>query len=91
MSGLTHPVLRQEIRQPDTISLANIHYLREIYESDQIDLSLFAHLNYPDLRDHIERVGQVFYEKPLVKETGGHKSDHRDTTNASKSLGKKDK
>jgi predicted nucleotidyltransferase len=37
----------------------------------QIDLSIFAHLNHPDLRDHIERVGQVFYEKPVVKETGG--------------------
>ncbi|MHB8791536.1 MAG: nucleotidyltransferase domain-containing protein [Desulfobulbaceae bacterium] len=37
----------------------------------QIDLSIFAHLNHPDLRDHIERVGQVFYEKPVIKETRG--------------------
>lgn len=28
-----------------------------------IDLSLFHQLNNPDLRDHIERVGVVFYER----------------------------
>ena len=34
-----------------------------------IDLSLYDHLNHPDLRDHIARVGRVFYERPSVKET----------------------
>jgi len=28
-----------------------------------IDLSLFESLNHPELKEHIERVGQVFYEK----------------------------
>ena len=28
-----------------------------------IDLSIFAQLDHPDLREHIERVGVVFYER----------------------------
>ena len=28
-----------------------------------IDLSLFHRLNHPDLREHIQRVGVVFYER----------------------------
>ncbi len=31
------------------------------------DLSIFDQLGHSDLRDHIERVGQVFYEKEGVK------------------------
>lgn len=37
---------------------------RELDESDlpySIDLSLFSRLTHPELRDHIERVGVVFY------------------------------
>jgi len=30
-----------------------------------VDLSLFQHIDNPALREHIERVGQVFYEKAL--------------------------
>ncbi|MDR9499718.1 MAG: nucleotidyltransferase domain-containing protein [Hydrogenovibrio sp.] len=29
-----------------------------------IDLSLFAHIDNPNLIDHIQRVGQVFYQAP---------------------------
>ena len=32
-----------------------------------IDLSIFKHINDPDMLDHIQRVGVVFYEK--VEET----------------------
>jgi predicted nucleotidyltransferase len=32
-----------------------------------IDLSIFDHLGHSDLRDHIERVGQVFYERHYDK------------------------
>jgi uncharacterized protein len=35
------------------------------------DLSIFDHLGHSDLRDHIERVGQVFYEKHFDKGNGG--------------------
>jgi len=28
-----------------------------------IDLSLYNHIDNPSLREHIERVGSVFYEK----------------------------
>lgn len=35
------------------------------------DLSIFDHLDHSDLRDHIERVGQIFYEKHFDKEKGG--------------------
>jgi predicted nucleotidyltransferase len=28
-----------------------------------IDLSIFAQLNHPELKEHIERVGKVFYDK----------------------------
>lgn len=35
------------------------------------DLSIFDHLNHPELRDHIRRVGQIFYEKPLAREPEG--------------------
>ena len=31
-----------------------------------IDLSIFADLDHPDLRNHIERVGMVFYERPVM-------------------------
>lgn len=30
-----------------------------------IDLSVFDQLNHPDLKEHIMRVGQVFYQRPL--------------------------
>ncbi|MBF0138294.1 MAG: nucleotidyltransferase domain-containing protein [Magnetococcus sp. DMHC-1] len=33
-----------------------------------IDLSVFAQLNHPELQEHIERVGLVFYER-VVRET----------------------
>jgi len=29
----------------------------------QVDLSLFDHIDHAGLRDHIERVGQVFYQR----------------------------
>ena len=29
-----------------------------------MDLSAFAQLSHPELREHIERVGQVFYQRP---------------------------
>ena len=29
-----------------------------------IDLSIFAQLNHPELREHIERVGVTFYQRP---------------------------
>ena len=35
----------------------------------QFDLSVFAHIDNPDLRDHIARVGQVLYQRPPA--TGG--------------------
>lgn len=31
-----------------------------------IDLSIFAELNHPELREHIERVGVVFYERAAL-------------------------
>jgi len=31
-----------------------------------IDLSIFATLDHPDLREHIQRVGKVFYERTPV-------------------------
>lgn len=30
-----------------------------------IDLSIFEQLSHPELREHIERVGQVFYQRQL--------------------------
>ncbi|MCB9272677.1 MAG: nucleotidyltransferase domain-containing protein [Lewinellaceae bacterium] len=32
----------------------------------QIDLSIFDHIDNPDLVDHISRVGKVFYEKEVM-------------------------
>ena len=31
----------------------------------RIDLSLYAKINHDDLRNHIQRVGQVFYQRQL--------------------------
>jgi type I restriction enzyme S subunit len=33
----------------------------------KIDLSIFDELNHAKLRDHIERVGVVFYKRPVIK------------------------
>ncbi len=38
-----------------------------------IDLSVFAHLNHAKFRDHIERVGVVFYDKSTDKKKVGWK------------------
>lgn len=35
-----------------------------------MDLSVFEHLNHDPLREHIERVGQVFYERVGAGEIG---------------------
>lgn len=35
-----------------------------------IDLSVFEHLENPSLREHIERVGVVFYERGMPRLTG---------------------
>jgi uncharacterized protein len=35
------------------------------------DISVFDQLGNSDLRDHIERVGQVFYEKHFENDKGG--------------------
>lgn len=42
------------------------HIANRLHESPipyQVDLSLFDHIEHPGLREHIERVGQVFYRK----------------------------
>lgn len=45
-------------------SLADIaDELDELLLPYSIDLSIFADLNHPELREHIERVGVVFYER----------------------------
>lgn len=35
-----------------------------------MDLSVFEHLNHDGLREHIERLGQVFYERPEQAKIG---------------------
>ena len=42
-----------------------------------IDLSVFDQLQHPDLKDHIERVGQIFYQKGSKSFSTGWKSDKR--------------
>ncbi|OIN91969.1 MAG: hypothetical protein AUJ20_09155 [Comamonadaceae bacterium CG1_02_60_18] len=32
-----------------------------------VDLTLLSHIDHPDLLKHIERVGQVLWQKPLMK------------------------
>ena len=36
----------------------------------QVDLSLWSRLDHPGLRDHIERVGVVFYQRSDISDTG---------------------
>lgn len=36
-----------------------------------VDLSLFEQIENPALRDHIERVGLVFYERGVIVDVGG--------------------
>ena len=51
-SGLTHALLLDLLVELDDLLLPWM-----------IDLSLFASLNHPALREHIERVGEVFYQR----------------------------
>jgi len=38
-----------------------------------IDLSIYARLDHADLREHIQRVGTVFYTRQLSEQIGGGK------------------
>ena len=40
-------------------------YLDDSFIPHQVDLSIFAHLDNAKLREHIERVGVVFYERTI--------------------------
>ena len=51
-SGLTHALLLDLLVELDDLLLPWM-----------IDLSLFASLNHPALQEHIERVGEVFYQR----------------------------
>ncbi len=39
--------------------------LEELYLPYKFDISIYEHIENPDLRAHIDRVGKVFYEKNL--------------------------
>ena len=54
--NLTSNVLSQIA---DEIDKLNTPYL--------FDISIFERLNAPDLEDHINRVGQIFYKKMCIK------------------------
>jgi predicted nucleotidyltransferase len=43
----------------------------------QIDLSLYHQINNPDLIDHIERVGQVFWEKEAGEDSNASRTTGR--------------
>ena len=51
-SGLTHALLLDLLVELDDLLLPWM-----------IDLSLFASLNHPALKEHIQRVGEVFYQR----------------------------
>ena len=40
--------------------------LDDLYLPYRFDLALFHHIHHADLLDHIQRVGKVFYRKPLT-------------------------
>jgi len=42
------------------------HKLSDASIPYQVDLSLWDHIDNDDLKDHIRRVGQVFYERPTI-------------------------
>jgi len=53
-----------------TAILADIaEALDELLLPYEFDLSIFATLDHPELRDHIERVGAVFFERKLDAES----------------------
>jgi len=47
----------------DAIDLPLLLKLDDLLLPYQLDLSLLAHIDDPDLRSHIARVGQVLYER----------------------------